>query len=115
MQSTLIPIRRITRVCAILTDLRTFFETLPNVLNGPESRFSFCTYMLTVHGLAATNQFLYDVYTRVSELDLREIGLETNWTILHPHVEPDTWNGVRRSYWTLDAYYLPVSHMQLIT
>ena len=88
-------------------DLRTFFDSLPNFLNGPDARFSF------FHGLAATNQFLYDVYTRVSELDLREIGLDTHWSVIYPRVDPDTWKGVKRSYWSLDSYYLPVSHMQL--
>ncbi|WFD33297.1 type IV protein arginine methyltransferase [Malassezia cuniculi] len=88
-------------------DLRKFFDVLPNFLNGPDSRFSF------FHGLAATNQFLYDVYTRVSELDLREIGFDTTWSIVYPEVHPDTWNGVKRSYWTLDAYYLPIARMQI--
>lgn len=88
-------------------DLRAFFECLPNVLAGPDARFSF------FHGLAATNRFLYEVYTRVSELDLRDIGLVTEWRTLHPRVAEEVWNGVKRQYWSLDAYYLPVAHMQL--
>lgn len=88
-------------------DLRAFFECLPNVLSGPESRFSF------FHGLAATNRFLYEVYTRVSELDLREIGLVTKWKMLFPDVTEETWNGVKRKYWSLDRYYLPIAHLQL--
>lgn len=88
-------------------DLRAFFECLPNVLSGPDARFSF------FHGLAATNRFLYEVYTRVSELDLREIGLVTAWETLYPRVAEDTWNGVKRKYWTLAQYYLPIAHLQL--
>ncbi|AXA49468.1 type IV protein arginine methyltransferase [Malassezia restricta] len=89
-------------------DLRRFFECLPNVLSGPDSRFSF------FHGLAATNGFFYNIFTRVAELDLREIGLETKWHALPMSVKEDTWKGIKRKYWTLDEYYLPVSHMRLI-
>lgn len=102
------------------SDLRNFFECLPNVMNGPDSRFSFCTCAQinrlynTVHGLAATNLFFYSVYTRVAELDLHEIGLTTEWQTLRMQVEENTWKGVKRKYWTLDDYYLPVSRMQLV-
>ena len=68
----------------------------------------------SVHGLAATNTFLYNVYTRVAELDLHEIGFETEWTTLCPIVTEDDWQGVKRKYWTLDQYYLPLSHMRLV-
>ena len=69
---------------------------------------------LAVHGLAATNGFFYNIFTRVAELDLREIGLETKWHALPMSVKEDTWKGIKRKYWTLDEYYLPVSHMRLI-
>ncbi|WFD33026.1 type IV protein arginine methyltransferase [Malassezia sp. CBS 17886] len=88
-------------------DLRAFFDCLPNLLAGPGARFSF------FHGLAATNKFLYDVYTRTVELDLREIGLATTWRTLTPRVDEITWKGVKCRYWTLDQYYLPLAHMQL--
>ncbi|WFD25788.1 type IV protein arginine methyltransferase [Malassezia nana] len=89
-------------------DLRAFFECLPNVLSGPDARFSF------FHGLAATHQFYYQVYTRLAELDLRDIGLTTTWTALLMHVDDITWDGVKRKYWSLDEYYLPVARMQLV-
>lgn len=54
------------------------------------------------------------MYTRVSELDLREIGLVTHWRTLEPRLDEDTWRGVKRRYWTLDRYHLPVCHMQLV-
>ncbi|RDB25345.1 Protein arginine N-methyltransferase 2 [Hypsizygus marmoreus] len=49
-------------------DLHTFFEHLPDLLAGPESRFSF------FNGLGATNALFYDVYTHIAELHLAEIG-----------------------------------------
>lgn len=66
----------------------------------------------TVHGLAGTNPFFYDVLTRVAEVDLREIGLETEWFEMKPAVTEETWNGVKRKYWTLETYRLPLSRMQ---
>lgn len=56
-------------------DLHAFFQTLPDLLStSPNARFSF------FHGLGATSRLLYDVYTTVSELHLREIGLATEWS-----------------------------------
>lgn len=55
-------------------DLHRFFELLPDILStSPSARFSF------FHGLGATSRLLYDVYTSVSEMHLREIGLQTAW------------------------------------
>ncbi|PWN54106.1 S-adenosyl-L-methionine-dependent methyltransferase [Violaceomyces palustris] len=87
-------------------DLRRFFECLPNLLTGPEARFSF------FHGLAATNAFLYDVYTRVSELDLKDIGLVTEWEEVVPDITEETWRGVKRKYWDLDSYRLPLCRLE---
>ncbi|GAA5905247.1 hypothetical protein JCM8208_000326 [Rhodotorula glutinis] len=56
-------------------DLHAFFQTLPDLLStSPNARFSF------FHGLGATSRLLYDVYTSVSEMHLREIGLATEWS-----------------------------------
>ncbi|GAA5866279.1 hypothetical protein JCM8547_007227 [Rhodosporidiobolus lusitaniae] len=56
-------------------DLHKFFQLLPDLLSSsPFSRFSF------FHGLGATSRLLYDVYTTVSELHLKEIGLKTEWS-----------------------------------
>lgn len=88
-------------------ELKRFFEALPNILNGPESRFSF------FHGLGATNQFIYDVYTRISELDLREIGLTTTWHTISPTIKEEEWEGVKQKYWTLGEYYCPLAKLDV--
>ena len=42
---------------------------------------------------------------QVVEIDLREAGFKTEWEELKvPTVD---WEGVRRSYWTVDIYRLP--------
>lgn len=88
--------------------LRDFFEELPNVLAGPAARFSF------FHGLAGTNAFLYDVYTRVAEVDLRGIGLLTEWEDVRPQTTEATWKGTLRAYWSLDTFRIPLSKMDII-
>ncbi|MCO5606752.1 hypothetical protein L7F22_060942 [Adiantum nelumboides] len=83
-------------------ELRSFFEHLPNLLSGPRQSFPF-----VIHGLAGTNPFLYDVYTRVAELDLKDIGLVTDWHTLRPTTTQETWQGVVRKYWQLDTINVP--------
>ncbi|GAA5844760.1 hypothetical protein JCM11251_002271 [Rhodosporidiobolus azoricus] len=56
------------------SDLHLFFQALPDLLSSsPSARFSF------FHGLGATSRLLYDVYTTVSELHLRKIGIQVEW------------------------------------
>ncbi|KAK4694096.1 type IV protein arginine methyltransferase, partial [Phenoliferia sp. Uapishka_3] len=87
------------------SDLHAFFDVLPNMLRSPASKFSF------FHGLGATSRLFYDVYTSVSELHLREIGLETRWeeVELEGEGEGGAWEGVERRYWgDVGPYRLPV-------
>lgn len=99
-------------------DLKVFFDRLPDLLRGgdetepPSQRARFGFF----HGLAATNRFLYDVYTRLVELDLRDIGLETEWETVKVDMDDaeEVWEGVRRKYWTLDEYRLPTCRMGVI-
>ncbi len=67
-----------------------------------------------VHGLAGTNAFFYDVLTRVAEIDLRDIGLETEWEEMDPAVKEEEWEGVKRKYWSLDTFRLPLSKLTLM-
>lgn len=90
-------------------ELKKLFDLVPNFLSGPEARFSF------FHGLAGTNRFFYDVYTRVAELDLREVGLETEWETIPVELEDreEVWRGIKREYWTSDHFRLPICNMGL--
>ncbi|EFI28112.1 hypothetical protein CC1G_14139 [Coprinopsis cinerea okayama7 len=86
--------------------LRLFFEHLPNILAGPESRFSF------FHGLGATNALFYDVYTHISEMHLLEVGLKVEWSDVDVvgDEEEDRW-GESREYFKVPLYRLPVASM----
>ena len=62
------------------------------------------------NGLGADRQVCYDVYGKVVEMDLFEAGFDTEWETLEvPDLEKEGgWKGVRRRYWALDKYRLPV-------
>ncbi|KAG1050380.1 hypothetical protein G6F43_007345 [Rhizopus delemar] len=84
-------------------DLRAFHEYVPNILleEGVYTWFN---------GLGATNQFFHDIYCEVSEIDLREFGLSTEYVVMpiDTWAEKGVWDGVRQKYWVLDTYKLPI-------
>ncbi|KAG2221891.1 hypothetical protein INT45_012535 [Circinella minor] len=84
-------------------DLRAFHDAVPNILNegGIYTWFN---------GLGATNQFFHDIYCRVSELDLHDFGLSTEYVDIPIGTadEKGVWDGVRQRYWVLDTYKLPI-------
>ncbi|KAI9488719.1 S-adenosyl-L-methionine-dependent methyltransferase [Zychaea mexicana] len=84
-------------------DLRAFHDAVPNILNegGIYTWFN---------GLGATNQFFHDIYCRVSEVDLHDFGLSTEYVDIPIATadEKGVWDGVRQRYWVLDTYKLPI-------
>jgi len=90
-------------------ELHRFFGYVPDLLSGPESRFSF------FNGLGATNALFYDVYCKVSELHLAELGIDIQWQQLDvsEDVGVDRW-GNSREYFTMRLYHLPVGRMTAI-
>ena len=61
------------------------------------------------NGLGADRQICYDVYRKVVEIDLFEAGFDTEWeTIQVPKMDEAEWDGVKRRYWALDEYKLPI-------
>ena len=89
-------------------DLHAFFDALPNLLADEDSRFSF------FHGLGATSITFYDCYTMVSELHLKEIGLQTEWHEVAMEDQGQVeWEGIVRRYWNLPCpYRLPVCRLE---
>ncbi|CAO3623849.1 unnamed protein product [Cunninghamella blakesleeana] len=84
-------------------DLRAFHIAVPKILkkDGIYTWFN---------GLGATNQFFHDIYCRVSEVDLHDIGLDTEYTDMDIPTadEKGVWDGVRQRYWVLEKYKLPI-------
>ncbi len=92
------------------SQLKLFFtEYVPGLLD-PSGRFSF------FNGLGADRRICYDVYCKVAEFDLCDAGMDVEWTsvdvpLTEMGMEKDgegEWKGVRRRYWTLDKYRLPI-------
>lgn len=90
--------------------LKEFFsDYVIGLLNDEGGRWGF------FNGMGADRQICYDVYTKVVEMDLFEAGFETDWsTIALPQMNEGNdsdggeWEGVRRKYWALGEYKLPV-------
>ncbi|KAI8802638.1 S-adenosyl-L-methionine-dependent methyltransferase [Cladochytrium replicatum] len=83
-------------------DLREFNDLVPNYLSQ-EGLYSF------FNGLSGTNSFFHDVYCRIAEGDLLEGGLETRWVDLDLTTpDQEVWKGIRRAYWTLPVYHIPL-------
>ncbi|KAJ5888654.1 Protein arginine N-methyltransferase 2 [Penicillium taxi] len=60
------------------------------------------------NGMGADRQISYDVYQKVAEMDLFEAGFDVDWEdIPVPKLEGE-WEGVRRAYWVVDNYRLPL-------
>ncbi|KAI4110948.1 MAG: hypothetical protein LQ339_000950 [Xanthoria mediterranea] len=85
--------------------LRRFFDDFViGLLDDDGGRWGF------FNGLGADRQVCYDVYGKVLELDLFEAGFEVEWTGVEvPDLEArGEWDGVKRPYWRLKEYRLPV-------
>ncbi|KAF8585894.1 hypothetical protein K439DRAFT_1409609 [Ramaria rubella] len=87
-------------------ELKKFFDIVPDLLDGPDARFSF------FNGLGATNALFYDVYTQLSELHLKDTGVDIEWADVDVEdgTPDDRW-GDTRAYFKVRLYRLPVGKM----
>ncbi|RMD44851.1 hypothetical protein DV735_g442, partial [Chaetothyriales sp. CBS 134920] len=60
------------------------------------------------NGMGADRQITYDVYQKVVEIDLFEAGFEVEWIGIDLPDLSNHWNGVKRKYWDVERYRLPV-------
>ncbi|KAI1784102.1 arginine methyl transferase [Ganoderma leucocontextum] len=89
-------------------ELHRFFGHVPDLLEGPDSRFSF------FNGLGATNAMFYDVYRHVSELHLADVGIDVEWSDVDAFEgDVDRW-GKTREYFAMRTYRLPIGRMKLL-
>ncbi|KAJ5964088.1 Arginine N-methyltransferase 2 [Penicillium vulpinum] len=83
-------------------DFRDFFSEQVIGLLEQEGRWGF------FNGMGADRQISYDVYQKVAEMDLFEAGFDVKWEeIAVPKLDGE-WEGVRRAYWVVDDYRLPL-------
>jgi len=58
------------------------------------------------------NALFYDVYTRLSDLHLADIGVDVDWSDVDvTHTNKDRW-GKTREYFTMPIYRLPEGRMR---
>ncbi|KAI0313006.1 hypothetical protein OF83DRAFT_1066264 [Amylostereum chailletii] len=88
--------------------LHQFFKKVPSLLANTESRFSF------FNGLGATNAVFYDVYTKLADINLAEIGIELTWEDVDVAAAQgvDRW-GQTREYFAMRLYRLPVGRLKI--
>ncbi|KAH6898560.1 S-adenosyl-L-methionine-dependent methyltransferase [Thelonectria olida] len=90
------------------SQLRMFFTEYVIGIMDQEGRFSF------FNGLGADRKICYDVYTKVVEMQCADAGLDVEWEESDVDMAgldeagKGEWKGVRRRYWTLDKYRLPI-------
>lgn len=90
------------------SQLRMFFTEHVIALLDEGGIFSF------FNGLGADRKVCYDVYTKVVEMHLADAGLDIEWNELDVDMKgleeegQGEWQGVKRRYWTLDKYRLPI-------
>jgi type IV protein arginine methyltransferase len=79
---------------------RDFFSEHVIALLEQSGRWSY------FNGMGADRQISYDVYQKVVEMDLFESGFDVDWHQIE--VPLLNWEGVRRSYWNVEKYRLPI-------
>jgi type IV protein arginine methyltransferase len=60
------------------------------------------------NGMGADRQISYDVYQKIVEIDLMEAGFDVEWTDIDLPDLGAAWTGVKRKYWNVEQYRLPV-------
>ncbi|KAI9852603.1 MAG: Arginine N-methyltransferase 2 [Vezdaea acicularis] len=92
-------------------EFKIFFEQWLSPLLADGARWAF------FHGAGADRRVCYDVYTRVAEMDLGKAGWGVEWHDVPVREEGEEgmggqeagrWEGMRRPYWVLDTYRLPL-------
>lgn len=84
------------------SDFRDFFAEHVIGLLEQGGRWGF------FNGMGADRQISYDVYQKVVEMDLFESGFDVEWEEIKVPKLDGEWEGVRRPYWVVENYRLPV-------
>jgi protein arginine N-methyltransferase 2 len=62
-----------------------------------------------------TDPTIYSVASALAELHLEDVGLNVEWhdVPIAESLREEVWKGVRRRYWELPSYRLPIARMGL--
>jgi type IV protein arginine methyltransferase len=83
-------------------DQREFHALVPQLLKS-DGIFTF------FNGLGGGNKFFNDVYCRLAELELQDLGFKVEYmTVPIDTSSSQLWDGVKRKYYSLSQYQLPL-------
>jgi len=85
-------------------DMSELHEELPNLMRegGVYSFFN---------GLGGTNPFFHDVFCELAKVELEDLGFHVEYRPMQVDSE-HVWNGIKRRYWNLPVYNLPIAKFQ---
>lgn len=83
-------------------DFKEFFSEQLIGLLEQDGRWSY------FNGMGADRQISYDVYQKIVEIDLMEAGFDVEWIDIDLPDLGSSWAGVKRKYWNVEQYRLPV-------
>jgi type IV protein arginine methyltransferase len=83
-------------------DFKEFFSEQLIGLLDQDGKWSY------FNGMGADRQISYDVYQKIVEIDLMEAGFDVEWTDIDLPNLGAAWTGVKRKYWNVEQYRLPV-------
>jgi protein arginine N-methyltransferase 2 len=87
-------------------DQKKFHDAIPLILK-PGGIFSF------FNGLGGTNPFFHDVYCNIVEMEFQEMGCTVEYIPIDMDPsQSQIWDGVKRRYWSLKKYNLPIIRME---
>eukprot|EP00158_Paraphelidium_tribonemae_P002108 Partr_v1_DN25131_c1_g1_i1_m76969 putative arginine N-methyltransferase 2 len=83
--------------------LQDWHEHVGNLLKSdPHAIYSF------FNGLGARNDFFNHVYSEIVEVELRDMGLETEWQMQKVDIAEEEWKDIKHRYFTLKHYRFPI-------
>lgn len=83
-------------------DFKEFFSEHVIGLLDQNGRWSY------FNGMGADRQLSYDVYQKIVEIDLMDAGFDIEWCEMDLPDLGKEWKGVKRKYWNVANYRLPV-------
>lgn len=83
-------------------DFKDFFSEHVIGLLDQDGRWSY------FNGMGADRQISYDVYQKIVEIDLMDAGFDVEWSAVDLPDLGQEWSGVKRKYWNVKNYRLPV-------
>jgi protein arginine N-methyltransferase 2 len=83
--------------------MREWHDHVVNLLNPHDGIYSF------FNGLGGTNPFFNDVYCRIVEVEMNDLGMQVEWHTVPVDVESikKQQSSLKRPYFTLGQYRLP--------